>query len=69
MSKWEYKVVDLVEEIEKESAKSGLLGDWLRAVDLEKALSKLGAQGWELVNVHFDREEAIVVGFFKRLTS
>ena len=69
MSKWEYKVVDLVKEIEKESAKSGLLGNWLRAVDLEKALNKLGAQGWELVNVHFDREEAIIVGFFKRPTS
>lgn len=71
MLKWEYKVVDLIKEIEKESAKTGLPGHWLRTSDLENVLNKLGAQGWELVDIHFilDRQEAIVVGLFKRATT
>ncbi len=68
MVKWEYKVIDLVKEIEKETAKTGLPGHWLRASDLQKVLNKLGAQGWELVNIHFtlDRREAFAVALLKR---
>jgi len=68
MAKWEYKVIDLVKEIEEETAETGLAGHWIRASDLEKVLNKLGAQGWELVNVHFafDRREAIAVALLKR---
>ena len=61
MRKWEYRVVDLIREIEKQSAKTrGMSGHWLRASDLEEVLNKLGAQGWELVDIKFmlDREEA-----------
>jgi hypothetical protein len=66
--KWEYKVVDLVKEIKKESNKDGLLGRWLRESDLERILNKLGAKGWELINVHFsvDKQESVIVGLFKR---
>ena len=66
MPKWEYKVVELVKEIEKESGGKRLLGHWLHGADLEKILNRLGSQGWELVSIHLDRQEAIVVGFFKR---
>jgi hypothetical protein len=66
--KWEYKVIDLVQEVKKESNKKGLSGYWLRTSDLERILNKLGAKGWELVNVHFllDSQEAVVMGLFKR---
>ena len=69
MRKWEYRVVDLIEEMEKESIETGRMpGRWIRAPDIEGVLNKLGAQGWELVNIQFmlDGEEPIVVGFFKR---
>ncbi len=69
MRKWEYKVVDLIKEIEKDSTRTTREpGHWVRAPDIEEVLNKLGAQGWELVDIQFilDREEPIVVGFFKR---
>jgi hypothetical protein len=69
LRKWEYKVVDLIKEIEKESTKNGGVEEhWLRTENLEEVLNKFGAQGWELVDIHFilNREEAVVVGFFKR---
>ncbi len=69
MRKWEYKVVDLIKEIEKERTKTrGVEEHWLHTSDLEEVLNKIGAQGWELVDIHFilDKEEAVVVGFFKR---
>ena len=68
MTKWEYKVVDLLREIQKEETKVEGSGHWLRAMDLEEVLNKLGAQGWELVDVSFllDKGEIVVVGLFKR---
>lgn len=69
MQKWEYRVVDLIKEIEKESARTEeVSGRWLSASDVEEVLNKLGLEGWELVNIHFilDRQEPLVVGFFKR---
>ena len=68
MPKWEYKVVDLIKEIEKECAEAERPGHWLRESDLEEVLNKLGGQGWELVDIHFllNKGEAIVVGLFKR---
>jgi hypothetical protein len=68
MVKWEYKVIDLVKEIEEETAETGLPGHWLRASDLEKVLNELGAQGWELVNIHFtlDGREATAIALLKR---
>lgn len=67
MRKWEYRVVDLIKEIEKERSR-GAREHWVRTSDLEKLLNKLGEQGWELVDTHFklDRKEAVVVGLFKR---
>ena len=65
MLKWEYNVVDLIKEVDKEST-GGLLGYWIQTADLEKALNKLGAEGWELVYLQFDKQETIIVGFFKR---
>ena len=62
--KWEYKVVDLIKEIQKERTKK--VGQWLNTSDLEKILDKLGLQGWELVDIFLDRQESIIVGFFKR---
>jgi hypothetical protein len=69
LGKWEYRVVDLIKETEKERAKSReASGRWLRTADIEEVLNRLGAQGWELVNVHFmlEKEDVVVVGFFKR---
>ena len=69
MQKWEYKVVDLIKEMEKESTKTiEIPGHWVRATDIEDILNKLGVQGWELVDIQFlfEEEEPIVVGFFKR---
>ena len=66
MPKWKYKVVNLIRVIEKSSSENGLLGKWLRAEDLQEALNDLGAEGWELVNIQFDKKEDIIVGFFKR---
>ena len=69
LGKWEYKVVDLIKETEKERPKARQeSGRWLRTADLEEVLNRLGIQGWELVNIHFmlEKEEAVVVGFFKR---
>jgi len=69
LRKWEYRVVDLIKETEKERTKTGeASAHWLRTSDLEETLNRLGAQGWELVDVHFmlEKEEAVVVGFFKR---
>lgn len=68
MQKWEYRVVDLIQEIEKENANTGASTQWLQASDLEEVLNKLGAQGWELVDTHFilEKEEPVVVGLFKR---
>ena len=68
MQKWEYRVVDLIQEIENEIAKTAAIGHWLQASDLEEVLNTLGAQGWELVGVHFslEREDPVVVGLFKR---
>jgi hypothetical protein len=65
---WAYRVIDLVKEIEKKHDKTEATERWLSATDLEEALNKLGAQGWELVDVHFifERGEPVVVGFFKR---
>lgn len=67
MRKWEYKVVDLIKEIEKERAETERSGHWLHASDLEEVLNRLGTQGWELVGIHFilEKQEAVVVGFFK----
>jgi hypothetical protein len=71
LQKWEYRVVDLIQEIEKENAPIGATAQWLQASDLEEILNKLGAQGWELVAMPFmlEREEPVVVGFFKRPVS
>ena len=68
MQRWAYKVIDLVKETEKRRGKTETAARWLSASDLEEALNKLGAQGWELVDVHFifERGEPAVVGFFKR---
>ena len=69
LGKWEYRVVDLVKEAEIErDITLGASERWLHASDLEEALNRLGAQGWELVNTQFiqDRGETIAVGFFKR---
>ena len=69
MLKWEYKVIDLIKEIEKEiSSKTELSGLWLRTSDLEEVLNKQGEQGWELIEIQviFEKQETIVVGFFKR---
>ena len=67
--KWEYKVVDLIKEIEKEKvSKTELLEVWLRTSDLEEVLNKQGEQGWELIDIQFlfEKQETVVVGFFKR---
>ena len=69
LRKWEYRVVDLIKETEMERDRTrDASGRWLHTSDLEEVLNKLGAQGWELVDMHFipDRGETIVVGFFKR---
>ena len=69
LRKWAYRVVDLIKETEVEHGRTReASGRWLRASDVEEVLNKLGAQGWELVDIHFilDRGEAVVVGFFKR---
>ena len=69
LRKWEYRVVDLIKETEKERIRTrDASGRWLRTADIEEVLNKLGVQGWELVNVHFmlEKEEAIILGFFKR---
>ena len=68
MTKWEYKVVDLVKEIGKEETRVEGFRPWLRAMDLEEVLNKLGAKGWELVDMSFllDKGETVVVGLFKR---
>lgn len=68
MTKWEYKVVDLIREIGKEETTVEASRHWLRAKDLEEVLNKLGAQGWELVDINFllDKGETVVVGLFKR---
>lgn len=68
MSKWEYKVVDLIKEIEKEGANIVLPGHWLYTSDIEKVLNQLGLQGWELVDIHFilNKQKPVIVGFFKR---
>ena len=68
MLKWEYKVIDLIKEIEKKSGKAEFSGHWLSTLDLEKILNKQGAEGWELIDIHFmiERQETVVVGFFKR---
>ena len=69
MKKWEYRVVDLIKETEMERDRTrDALGRWLHASDLEAVVNKLGAEGWELVDVHFilNAGEAVVVGFFKR---
>lgn len=69
MTKWEYRVVDLLKEIEKRNVKTGRLsGQWLKTSDLEEVLNKVGDEGWELVHIHFilKKEEPVVVGFFKR---
>jgi hypothetical protein len=69
LKKWAYRVVDLIKETEAERDRArDASGRWLRASDLEEVLNKLGAQGWELVDIHFilDRGETVVVGFFKR---
>ena len=69
MLKWEYKVIDLIKEKKKEiSSKTELSGHWLRTSDIEKVLNKQGEQGWELINIQFilEKQETIVVGFFKR---
>lgn len=64
---WEYEVVDLIKETGRDRTREAS-GRWLHASDLENVMNKLGAQGWELVDIQFiqDRGEAIVVGFFKR---
>lgn len=69
MLKWEYKVIDLIKEIERKIAsKTELSGLWLRTSDLEKVLNKQGEQGWELIDIQFilEKQETVVVGFFKR---
>ena len=69
MPKWEYRVVDLLREIEEMSAETRRSsGQWLKASDLEEVLNKLGDEGWELVHIHFtlEKEATLVVGFFKR---
>jgi len=69
LAKWEYKVVDLLREIEERSAETARSsGKWLKASDLEEVLNKLGDEGWELVHIHLilKRKEPVVVGFFKR---
>ena len=68
LQRWAYRVIDLVKETEKRRGKAKAAERWLSASDLEEALNKLGAQGWELVDVHFilERGEPVVVGFFKR---
>jgi len=68
LTKWEYKVVDLVKEIGKEETRVEGFRPWLRAMDLEEVLNKLGAKGWELVDMSFllDKGETVVVGLFKR---
>lgn len=68
MTKWEYKVVDLIREIGKEETGVEASRHWLRAMDLEAVLNELGAQGWELVDINFllHKGETVVVGLFKR---
>jgi hypothetical protein len=70
LKKWEYRVVDLIKETGMEcNGTQDASGRWVHASDLEQVLNKLGAEGWELVNVHFiiNHGETVVVGFFKRL--
>ena len=61
-------MVDLIREIGKEETGVEASRHWLRAMDLEEVLNKLGAQSWELVDISFllDKGEAVVVGLFKR---
>lgn len=66
MQKWKYKVIDLIKETKKTQTESRIAEHWLRAPDLEEVLNKLGAQGWELVNIHFLLNKEVIVGFFKR---
>jgi len=69
LRKWEYRVIDLIKETEmKRNRTQAASGRWLHTSDLEGILNQLGAQGWELVDMHFiqDKDETIVVGFFKR---
>ena len=69
VQQWEYKVVDLIKEMEKENIKPHEIpGHWVRAPDIEAMLNQLGRQGWKLVNLQFllEKEEPIIVGFFKR---
>ena len=69
VQQWEYKVVDLINEMSKDKIKpTEISGRWVRTPDIEAILTKLGEQGWELVNLQFllEKEEPIIVGFFKR---
>jgi len=71
LGKWEYRVVDFIKETEVARDRTReTSGRWLHAADLEDVLNRLGAQGWELVDMYFipDGGETIVVGFFKRPT-
>jgi hypothetical protein len=65
---WEYKVIDLIEDIRKQGVNEiETSARWIYGSDLEETLNRLGTQGWELINVHFLLEnEALVVGVFKR---
>ena len=68
LQRWEYKVIDLVKETKKKRNRTTTSERWIHTSDLEEALNILGAQGWELTDVHFilDSGEAVIAGFFKR---
>ena len=67
-NRWEYKVVNLVDEIKKAYAEPKHAGQWINASDFERVLNTLGLDNWELVNVQFihERGETVVICFFKR---
>jgi hypothetical protein len=69
LKKWEYRVIDLIKETKSHrDRRKNASQYWLKKSDLEEVLTKLGSQGWELINVHFllDTSGELVVAFFKR---
>ena len=71
MPKWEYKVVELVEELEAAKKKvKGLPERWFKPPHLEDLLNKYGSQGWELVSfepiIDYKTEDFLVLAVFKR---
>ena len=67
-TKWEYRVVNLIEDLKNMFTESNSARQWIQAADFEMILNKYGIDGWELVNIQIlqERRESVIIGFFKR---